>query len=351
MIDSRPASYLDTALRAVYPQDFDCRLQARGRFEAASVPSPDGLAGLAVDLAGMTRSLSPPVAARKILFMYADHGADDQGQIAPPTGTAGQRAEAILQGRLPVCSLARRAGAEIRLVDAGSRDDGPAAAAGGLILVKRIGRGTADITLGPAMSRTHAVLAVEAGIGIAAQLAVGTDLFALSGLGSGGRLASMAIAAICAGRTAAEAAEGGAGEAALASVLERNRPDGGDGLDLLSKVGGFEIGALAGLIIGAAGRRLPILIDGLTAAAGAAVALRLEPMVRDYLLWVVPGGCSASTALLEAVRSRPLLTVMPDMGEGIGAILALSLVEAAAELLAAAPADSGRAPRRPQGGG
>ena len=217
-----------------------------------------------------------------------------------------------------------------------------ATAAAGTIIAKKIGRGTANMVYGPAMTRTHAVMAVEAGIEVANLLAPEVDLFGTGEMGIGNTTPSTAIAAVLTGRPVAEVTGRGTGIdddqlrhkiGVVERALARNRPDPKDGLDVLAKVGGFEIGGIAGLILGAAAHRKPVLVDGFISTAGAMIACVLEPFVRDYIICAHRSVEPGHGALIDKLGRRPLLDLNLRLGEGTGAALAMNVVEAAVHVL------------------
>jgi nicotinate-nucleotide--dimethylbenzimidazole phosphoribosyltransferase len=228
------------------------------------------------------------------------------------------------------------------VVDVGARDDFAELIRDNKILAKKIGRGTANMVYGPAMTRTHAVLAVEAGIEVANLLAEEVDIFGTGEMGIGNTTPSTAIAAVFTGKKVEELTGRGTGidderlrhkVAVIEKALARNRPDPKDGMDVLAKVGGFEIGALAGLILGAAAHKKPVIVDGFIATAGAMIAYSLEPFVRDYLICAHRSMEPGHGALLAKLQCRPLLDLNLRLGEGTGAALAMNLVDAAVAIL------------------
>ena len=206
-----------------------------------------------------------------------------------------------------------------------------------------VGQGTGDITAGPAMTRSQAEASVAFGVGLALGAAEGgADAIGTGDMGIGNTTASSAITAALTGRPPRETTGRGTGrtdaelEAKAAVVVEAlavNKPNGDDPLDVLSKVGGFEIGVLAGVVLGGANVRRVVVIDGFISGAAALIAHRLCPQVRDFL---VAGHLSAEAGhrvVLEALDLRPLLQLDMRLGEGTGAVLAMGLVEAAAATL------------------
>lgn len=343
---TRPAasSFLDTTIRKIYPQDNDWREQARNHLSNLTMPhwALGDLMDLAVDLSGITRSLTPPVARKKVVVMVGDHGIADEQVTIYPAAVTTQMVHNIVRGGAGINALSRQAGAEILVVDVGAKDDFKDLVQSGKVLAKKIGHGTANMLHGPAMSRTHAVMAVEAGIEVANRLAPEVDILATGEMGIANTSPSTAISAVITGMPVAGLTGRGAGidDARLQhkirvieQAIARNQPDPKDPLDVLAKVGGFEIGAIAGLILGAAANRKPVLVDGFISTAGALIAYGLEPFVRDYIICghasVEPG----HAALLERLQRKPLLQLNMRLGEGTGAVLAMNIVEAAVAVL------------------
>ncbi len=209
---------------------------------------------------------------------------------------------------------------------------------------KKVARGTGNIARGPAMSRGQAVRCLMAGVEVAeAELAKGLDIVGTGDMGIGNTTPSAAIAAAMSGRPAAEIVGRGtgvddAGLARKAAVVERalavNHPDPADALDVLAKVGGFEIGGLAGLMLGAAAHRCPVVVDGFISTAAAMVAVGLAPRVRPYLIAAHRSQERGHHIMLEWLGLRPLLDLDLRLGEGTGAALGIFLAECSCKILA-----------------
>lgn len=344
MDNGKGLSFLDATFRKIFPQDLEYRRLAEARLGKLTMPhwAMGDLMDLAVDLAGITRSMQPPVARKKVVIMVGDHGVTAEGVSQYPAEVTSQMVYNFVRGGAGINALARRAGAGVCVVDVGARDDFADLVRSGAILAKKIGRGTANMAEGPAMTRTHAVMAVEAGIEVANGLAAEVDVFGAGEMGIGNTTPSTAIAAVFTGKKVEALTGRGTGiddqrlrtkVAVIEKSLALNKPDAKDGLDVLAKVGGFEIGAIAGLVLGAAAHRKPVVIDGLISTAGAMIACSLEPFVRDYIICghrsVEPG----HGALLDKLQQRPLLDLNLRLGEGTGAVLSMHLIEAAVALL------------------
>ncbi len=337
-------SFLDATYRKIYPQDLEYRQMAEERLNQLTMPhwALGDLMDLAIDLAGITRSMQPPVGRKKIVVMVGDHGVTAEGVSQYPAEVTTQMVYNFIRGGAGINALARQAGAEVCVVDMGAIDDFTNLVRSGSVIAKKIGRGTANMVYGPAMTRTHAVMAVEAGIEIANSLADSVDVFGTGEMGIGNTTPSAAIAAVLTGKKVEEVTGRGTGiddarlkhkRAVIEKAIARNRPDAKDGIDVLAKVGGFEIGGIAGLIIGAAAHRKPVLVDGFISTAGAMIACTLEPFVRDYLICAHRSIEPGHGVLLDKLKRKPLLDLNLRLGEGTGAALAMNVVEAAVAVL------------------
>jgi nicotinate-nucleotide--dimethylbenzimidazole phosphoribosyltransferase len=337
-------SLLETTIRAILRQDEAWRARAKHRLDQLTMPhwALGRLMDLAVDLAGMTRSVRPPVARKAIVVMAADHGVVAQGVSKYPQEVTAQMVHNFVRGGAGINALARLAGAEVVVADLGVCADLGGLADAGNILGRRVAAGTADITLGPAMTREQARAAVETGVRIAEDLAARVDVFGTGDMGIGNTTPSAAVAAAITGRPAAEVTGRGTGIddlelrrkiAVVGRALKINRPDPHDALDVLAKVGGFEIGGIAGLIVGAAARRKPVVIDGFISTAGALIAQALAPAASEYIIAAHRSAENGHRLMHEHLGKEPLLDLGLRLGEGTGAALAMNLVEAAVRIL------------------
>jgi nicotinate-nucleotide--dimethylbenzimidazole phosphoribosyltransferase len=212
----------------------------------------------------------------------------------------------------------------------------------GKVIDKKIAAGTANMALGPAMTREQAILAIEAGIEVSLDLGQEIDLFGTGDMGIGNTTPSTAIVATLTGASVEEVTGRGTGLddqqlqakiAVIEKILRVNRPEAGDGLDVLAKVGGFEIGGIAGVILGAAAQRKPVLVDGFISTAGALIAQALAPGVKDYIIASHRSVEQGHRIMQEHLGCKPLLDLDLRLGEGTGAALAMHLVEAAVRVL------------------
>ncbi len=335
---------LDRSIRDIAPRDEAARARARARLDQLAMPhwALGRLMDLAMELAGMTGSVPPAVARKAVVTMAGDHGVVAEGVSGYPPEVTRQMVFNFVRGGAGINVLARLNGASVVVVDMGVAGDLGELARAGRIVSRRIGAGTGNIARGPAMTPSQAVRAVEAGIGIVADLDDSVDVFGVGDMGIGNTTPSAAIAAAIAGVPAEEVTGRGTGldDAGLAAkvavvrrALEVNRPDPSDGLDLLAKVGGFEIGGIAGVILGAAARRKPVVIDGFIAGAGALIARALAPAATDYVVAAHRSAEAGHAVMLRALGKEPLLSLGMRLGEGTGAALAMNLVDAAAAIL------------------
>jgi nicotinate-nucleotide--dimethylbenzimidazole phosphoribosyltransferase len=210
-------------------------------------------------------------------------------------------------------------------------------------VIKKVTHGTHDITLGPAMSLEQAVQAIEVGIEVVqGELGRGMSIVATGDMGIGNTTPSSAIVAAVTGRPVAQVTGRGTGiddrqlahkVAVIEEALRVNRPEPSDGLDVLSKVGGFEIGAIAGVVLGAAANRIPVVVDGFISTAGALIAGVLAPLVGGYLIAAHVSVEAGHRAALSRLGLTPCLDFDLRLGEGTGAALVIGMVEAACKIL------------------
>jgi nicotinate-nucleotide--dimethylbenzimidazole phosphoribosyltransferase len=288
-------SLLSETMTGIVPRDAGARAAAVARLERLTMPpwALGRLMDLAADLAGMTGSLRPPVERKAVVVMAGDHGVAAEGVSKFPQEVTLQMVRNFVAGGAGINALARLAGARVVVVDMGVAGDLGGLAEGGEVLSRRIGPGTGNIAAGAAMSRAEAVRSIEAGIEVALELAPGTDIFGTGDMGIANTTPSSAVIAALTGLPPAEVTGRGTGidderlrrkVAVIEGALRVNRPDPGDPIDVLAKVGGFEIGGIAGLILGAASLRKPVLVDGFISTAGALIAWRLAPQAGDYMI-------------------------------------------------------------------
>jgi nicotinate-nucleotide--dimethylbenzimidazole phosphoribosyltransferase len=337
---SRPAS-LAAAIAAIEPLDEGAMAQARARQDELTKPhgSLGRLEELAVWAAGVTGRPTPMLRRKIIVTAAADHGIARRGVSAYPPQVTAQMVRNFLAGGAAVSVLARCVRARVLVVDAGVAADLPPADG---LLAHRAGPGTTDFSVGPAMDREQALFCLASGVKVAASLARrGSGALATGDMGIGNTTAgAAAIAALTGVPPSAVAGRGtGIDDATwrrkvrlIERALQVNVPDPADPVDVLAKVGGFELGFLAGAILGAASRRWPVVLDGLASGASALLASSLAPRARDYLMASHLSTEPGHQLALQHLGLTPFLDLKMRLGEGTGAALGLFLLEAACRL-------------------
>lgn len=331
---------LTAIVQSIRPQSEEWRQRARLRLENLAIPrwSLGRLLDLAVDLAGITRTLTPSLQERVVVTCAGDHGVVCEGVSAFPPEVTREMIANFVRGGASINALARASGARVCVADLGVNAD--LSCFGSKILHKKVRYGTANLAIGPAMSRAEAAQSVLNGIEIVRELQA--DLYATGDMGIGNTTPSAAICAVLAGVPVAEVTGRGTGiqEDSLRhkiAVIERalalNQPNPADGLDVLAKVGGCEIGGIAGIILGAAEARKPVVVDGFISTAGALIAQALCPAAADYMILAHRSQEPGHKAMLGKLGKEPLLDLRMRLGEGTGAAVALPLVAAAGSLL------------------
>lgn len=333
---------LEQTIAAIAPLDEKSMAAARER--QAELTKPAGSLGrlesLSIQLAGITGRLDPPLTERAIIVAAGDHGVTAEGVSAYPAAVTPQMVLNFLNGGAAINVLARQAGVRVVVLDAGVAADLPAHPD---LISRKVGYGTANVSQGPAMTRAQAIEAIEAGLAaVTREYERGLHLVGTGDMGIGNTTPSSAICAVFTGAAVAEVTGRGTGidEATRRhkiAVVERalavNRPDPQDGLDVLAKAGGFEIGAIAGVILGAAARRIPVLVDGFISTAGAMIAAALAPLSRHYMIAAHRSVEPGHRLMQEHLDLQPIFQLDLRLGEGTGAALAMPVVASAMAIL------------------
>lgn len=336
------SSSLSQILNKIEPADKNIIELARKRQDSLTKPrgSLGKLEDVSIRIAGMRRCITSTFDNKAIVVMAADHGVVAEGISAYPQSVTRQMVSPFLNGCAAVNVFSRHIGARVIVVDMGVIGGFD----GNLLLENRsIAFGTNNMAKGAAMSRQQAIDAVEAGIAvIESQIAKGLDIVGTGEMGIGNTTAASAICAGITGRSVEEVTGRGTGIddrqlihkiEVINRALDINRPDSNDAIDVLSKVGGFEIGGLTGVILGAAANRIPVVIDGFISGAAALIAVKLSPQVKDYLIASHLSVECGHRIMLEYMGLQPLLLLDMRLGEGTGAALGISLVEASVKIL------------------
>jgi nicotinate-nucleotide--dimethylbenzimidazole phosphoribosyltransferase len=320
----------------------DPRWRQRARLRLDSLTKPLGSLGRLEEIAAQLVAIREeefPDLSRKVIFtLAADHGVTAEGVSAYPKEVTRQMVLNFLSGGAAINVLCRQFGIEVVIVDIGV--DADTEDLDGLLQLK-VRRGTDNMASGPAMSRAEACRALQAGISLSARAKQdGKQLIGTGEMGIGNTTAASAIAAVFSGKSVADVTGKGTGldDAALRqkiAIIDRalrvNQP--ADPIDVLSKIGGLEIAGLAGLALGAAAHRIPVVVDGFISTAAAAVAFAIEPRVKDFIFASHLSSEPGHQALLQFIGLEPFLRLDMRLGEGTGAALAMPTLEASVKLL------------------
>jgi nicotinate-nucleotide--dimethylbenzimidazole phosphoribosyltransferase len=324
------------------PLDETALAAARARQDTLTKPrgSLGRLESLSIQLAGISGNPLPQIRHKVIITMAGDHGVVAEGVSAYPQEVTPQMVLNFLNGGAAINVLARQVGARVVIVDMGVASD---LAPYANLMQAKIAPGTANIASGPAMSREQALRALQAGIRVVeVELSRELDILGVGEMGIGNTTPAAAIAAALTGRPPAEIVGRGTGidDAGLAhkiGIVQRallvNQPNPANALDVLAKVGGFEIGGMAGAMLAAAAHRLPVMVDGFISTAAAMIAVALAPDVRPYLIASHRSQEYGHHLMLDWLGLEPLLDLDLRLGEGTGAALGIFLAEAACKIL------------------
>lgn len=332
---------LQEVLGQIQPLDTVLRKQAQVRLDRLTKPlgSLGRLEELAAQYVAITGEIKPTIPRGVVFTFAADHGVALEGVSAYPREVTPQMVLNFLRGGAGVNVLARHAGVDVRVVDIGV--DYEFGTVPGLF-DRKIMKGTRNLSVEPAMTRNQAEQSLLVGIELATDaVREGVGLIGTGEMGIGNTTPSAAITAVMTRRAVADVTGRGTGidEAGHArkvrviqTALDRHRLDPTDSLDVLAKVGGLEIGGLAGLILGASAARIPVVLDGFIAGAAALIAVGLQPSCRDYLIASHRSVEEGHRVLLDHLSLKPLLDLDLRLGEGTGACLGIDLVYAAIKI-------------------
>jgi nicotinate-nucleotide--dimethylbenzimidazole phosphoribosyltransferase len=334
---------IEETIKRIKPLDEEAMKKAKERQDVLTKPqgSLGMLEEVSIKIAGIKGTVIPEIQRKVIFTMAGDHGVTDEGVSAYPKEVTPQMVFNFIAGGAGINVLARHAGAEVVVVDMGVDYDfepNPK------LVDKKIAKGTKNMAKGPAMSRDEAIRAIEAGRDIFEKEYVKgpIDIAGIGDMGIGNTTPSSAIVAVISGKEVREITGRGTGingqvfenkVNVIKKALEVNKPDNADPIDVLAKVGGFEIGGLAGVCIAAAARRVPIVIDGFIATAGALIAGEMAPQTREYMISAHRSVEKGHAVMLEHLGLRPLLDLDLRLGEGTGATIGMFIVEAGVKIL------------------
>lgn len=333
---------LTDTVKKIKPLDKAAMDKAKARQDELTKPagSLGRLEELSIQITGIQGKTKPAIENKAMITMAGDHGVVDEKVGNWPREVTAQMVESFLRGGAGINVLARQAGARIVFVDMGVASD---LKPNEQLIVRKIDYGTHNICKGPAMTGKQAVKAIEAGIEIVNDEAKkGLDIVGTGDMGIGNTTASSAIFAAISGKKVEETTGRGTGLSdeqlahkidVIKRALSVNKPDPNKPMQVLAKVGGFEIGGLAGVMLGAAARRIPVVIDGFISGAAALIATSLSPQLKDYIIAAHVSAELGHATMLEYMGLKPLLNLEMRLGEGTGAALGIMIVEAAVRSL------------------
>lgn len=323
---------LEEALKQIRPIDELARKQCRLRWDSIAKPlhSLGKLEDGITQIAGITGTHEVNLDKKALVIMCADNGVVAEGVTQAGSEVTALVAENFLKGTSCVCTMAKQAGVDVYPIDIGMNRNTK-------VLNKKTAFGTKNILYEPAMSREQALQSIETGIRTVSDLKnKGYNIIATGEMGIGNTTTSSAVASVLLDLPAEQVTGKGAGlsETGLnhkIDVIKKailvNRPDKKDPLDVLSKIGGFDIGGLAGVYIGGAVHRIPIVMDGFISLAAALVAIRIEPKVREFIIPSHASGEYGGRLLLDTIGFEPYLTCDMCLGEGTGGVALFPLLD------------------------
>jgi nicotinate-nucleotide--dimethylbenzimidazole phosphoribosyltransferase len=333
---------INKIIQSIHDLDGDIIKKTQDKLD--SLTKPQGSLGRLEEFARLIAGITAkqiPLFANKVIFTFAaDHGIAEEGVSAYPQAVTAQMVYNFLKGGAAINVLARHIGARVIVADLGVVSD---LKPHKNLLVEKINYGTKNFSKGPAMTRNEAIKSIEAGIKIFSQeYKNGIGIIGMGEMGIGNSACASAIAAVFTKKPLNELVGYGTGldEAGLKrkiSAIELaigiNKPDQNDPIDVLAKVGGFEIGGLCGAILAACAKKIPVVIDGFISTAAALIAFKLAPKIKNYLL---ASHCSVEKGhkiILRHIGLEPIFDLQLRLGEGTGAALAMNIVEASVKIL------------------
>ncbi len=333
---------IDSIIKKIEPVNQNLITQAQTKLDRLTKPvgSLGRLEDLAAQYVAISGNVNPTCPRPRVLTLAADHGVVAEGVSAYPSSVTAQMVANFLHGGAAINVLARQVEADVHVVDMGVASNLENLTG---LVHRKIAFGTKNMALGPAMSRDEAQRSVEIGIELVEEAFTdGIRVLATGEMGIGNTTSSAAITAVMTGRPISEITGRGTGVddeglcnkvRVIEQALSVNNPNANDPLDVLSKVGGFEIGGLVGVILGSAACKIPVVLDGFITGAAAALAVGIAPACREYMIASHQSAEVGHRVLLDYIGIRPLLDLNLRLGEGTGACLAMNLLQSSILLL------------------
>lgn len=325
-------------------QSVDSRMKEKAQDYVNSLAKPPQSLGklesLAVQIAAINSDLRPKIDKKAMIVMAADHGVYEENITPNPQSTTVFQTLSFPKGTTGMCTIAQVTNAKVVTVDIGVKEDLPADAG---VLIKKIKYGTDNMAKGPAMTHKEAIQSIEVGIEVAtAEINKGINLIGIGEMGIANTTPSAAILASLHQCDPLEVTGIGAGVGTggieykaevIRKAIELNQPDSNDAIDVLAKVGGLEIGGMAGVVLAAAANRVPVVVDGYISTVAALIAFKLNPNVKDY---IIPSHLSeepGAKIAADLLGIEPMLHMNMRLGEGSGAALAFPILDAACSMV------------------
>ena len=333
---------LEQIIKEIKPLSSTYLEKAQQKLDSLTKPrgSLGKLEAIARRYAAIKENIHPGIKGKRIFTFAGDHGVTEEGVSAFPKSVTVQMVFNMLAGGAAINVLARHVGAEVLVVDVGVDFDFEPA--DGLI-IRKIGHGTRNFVKGPAMSRDDAVKALSVGIVLAEECAQNSiDIIGTGEMGIGNTTPSSAILAVLTGISPQDITGRGTGVddkqlfnkiEVIQRAIAVNCPDPLDPIDVLAKIGGYEIGAIAGLIIGGAYCRIPVVVDGFISTAGAMIATAMNPSISEYIFYSHLSAERGHKRMLEHLKQEPILSLDMRLGEGTGGAIAMSIIEGAVKIM------------------
>ncbi|MFZ7121440.1 MAG: nicotinate-nucleotide--dimethylbenzimidazole phosphoribosyltransferase [Eubacteriaceae bacterium] len=333
-------------IEGINPIDKKWEKKAKEYLDNLAIPrgSLGELLNLAEQLAGIQQTIKPCVANKHVIVMAGDHGVVEEGVSAFPQEVTPQMVENFVKNGASINVLSEVVGAKVTVVDMGIAQNMDTLVEKNQILSRKIDYGTKNMTLGSAMTREQARAALLAGIEIVEEIIKkqGANLIATGDMGIGNTTPSSAILSVMTGKEVSEVTGRGTGIddnkllnkiRVITKAIEVNNPKKDDPIDVLAKVGGFEIAGIAGVILGAAYYKVPVVVDGFISTAGALIAKGLNKNTVDYMIASHKSIEEGHKIMWKELGLSPILDLKFRLGEGTGAVLAMNIVEAAAQVI------------------
>ncbi len=288
------------------------------------------------------RNLEERVKKKNVLVFACDHGVTEEGVSAFPKEVTQQMVLNFLRGGAGINVISRFVGADVKVIDIGVDADLTHLEKHGLI-IRKIDYGTKNIAKGPAMTKEQALSAIKVGFDLAKEcFDKGCNLIAVGEMGIGNTTPSSAIYSVITGKPVEEVTGRGTGiddkalkrkREVVKKAIKINNPDPNDPIDVLYKLGGFEIAGMLGVMIAGAYFKVPVVVDGFISTASAVLAYKLNPIIKEYLIFAHKSEAYGHQKALEYLKVSPLMDLKMRLGEGTGAVLGMCLVELGEKIL------------------